>query len=106
MKKTIKYIFLALAVLLSGACVKGLPDTPETKTDPAYPEEGRVAIGMSIVVPGKGLSATKAMADTPTISGLRVAGFGSSGFLKETVDLDPSDFTSATTNSIISTGPL
>ena len=66
--------------------------------DPDYPEEGQALIRMSVRVPSDMAIGTKAMADLPSISSMRVVVFGSSGFLKESVDIDPGSFESATTN--------
>lgn len=67
-------------------------------SDPDYPTEGKALIKMSVTVPETVVLGTKAMADLPTISSMRVVVFGSSGFLKESVDVDPGDFESANTN--------
>lgn len=61
---------------------------------PAYPTEGQAIIHMSVAFPGA--PATKTMADLPDISLIRVAVFGSSGFLKEVVDAE--NVQAATTN--------
>ena len=50
-------------------------------------EGEKVAIDMTVEIPGPGMT-TKAMADTPTISSMRVVVFGSSGFLKESVEVE------------------
>ncbi len=100
MKKVIQHIFLVAALLVGfSGCVKEAVDEGGRTGDVIpYPAEGRAVVSFSVSVPGPGFNDTKAMADTPNITSLRVVVFGSSGFLKESVDVDPLDFTSATTN--------
>ena len=90
---------LVLLVLLQvfAGCVR--EEDPVTATDDlAYPTEGKALIKVSVNVPTTEPLGTKAMADLPSISSMRVVVFGSSGFMKESVDVDPGDFESATTN--------
>ena len=99
MKKIRKYIFFALLLPVLAACVKETPveryDSPDALP---YPEGGKALVEMSAFVPGD--VATKAMAETPSIRSMRVVVFGSSGFMKESVDVDMNDgyFQAATTN--------
>ena len=86
-----------LTVLVS--CIKEQPmDTPRPGEDLPYPSEGKALIDMSARFPAEIL--TKAMADTPSITSMRVVVFGSSGFLKESVEVDVNDgyFEPAATN--------
>ena len=65
--------------------------------DIPYPTEGKATVQFTVALPGNAFAGTKAtMADTPTIENMRIAVFGSSGFLKESVQID--EFESATTN--------
>lgn len=98
MKKTLKYISLLTALLVGfTGCVKEefeLDKKPGEELP--YPSEGKALITFTVAVPG-GYSSTKAtMADTPTIENMRVVVFGSSGFLKESADIET--FQSASTN--------
>ena len=98
MKKTLKYIFL-LTALLAGftGCVKEEWEIERNAGEELpYPTEGQALIKFTVAVPG-GYAGTKAtMADTPTIENMQVAVFGSSGFLKESADIET--FVSAVTN--------
>ena len=91
MKKTFKYIFL-LSALLAGfsGCVKEEFEIENRNTeDIPYPTEGKATVQFTVALPGNAFAATKAtMADTPTIENMRIAVFGSSGFLKESVQID------------------
>ena len=100
MKKTFKYIFLLSALLVGfTGCVKEefeIEDRRNTEDIP-YPTEGKATVQFTVALPGNAFAGTKAtMADTPTIENMRIAVFGSSGFLKETVEI--SDFQPAITN--------
>ena len=102
MKKVYKYIFL-LASLLVGfiGCVNEI-EQPVSRGNLPYPEGEQAIIEVSALVPG-GIR-TKAMADEPQgITSMRVAVFGSSGFLKEVQDVDVNDgyFESATQNGTL-----
>ncbi|MCR5827032.1 MAG: hypothetical protein K6G53_01285 [Bacteroidales bacterium] len=98
MKKTLIYIFLAFLVTALSGCVQDLSDLRGSDGDLEYPAEGKALIEMSVEVPNQGMASTKAMGDLPDITSFRVVVFGSSGFLKESVDVDPSDFEAASTN--------
>lgn len=98
MKKTFKYIFLAFLVSVLTSCIPELPDLHTDDGDLEYPAEGKALIEMSVEVPNQGMASTKAMGDLPDITSFRVVVFGSSGFLKESVDVDPDDFEPALTN--------
>ena len=98
MKKTLIYIFLAFLVTALSGCVQKLPDLHGRDGDLEYPAEGKALIEMSVEVPNQGMASTKAMRDLPDITSFRVVVFGSSGFLKESVDVDPGDFVAASTN--------
>ena len=98
MKRTLKYIFLAFLVAVLSGCVQELPDLRLSDGDLAYPESGKVVIQMSVEIPGQRMPSTKTMADLPDIDNFRVVVFGSSGFLKESVDVASDDFVAATTN--------
>lgn len=95
MKKTVSYISIFVALLLAfSGCIK-IEEPLYVEGDvPAYPTEGQAIIHMSVAFPGA--PATKTMADLPDISLIRVAVFGSSGFLKEVVDAE--NVVAATTN--------
>lgn len=100
MKKTFKYIFLLTALLVGfTGCVKEefeIENRKDTEDIP-YPTEGKATVQFTVALPGNAFAATKAtMADTPTIENMRIAVFGSSGFLKESVQIE--DFQPATTN--------
>lgn len=100
MKKTFKYIFLLTALLVGfTGCVKEefeIENRKDTEDIP-YPTEGKATVQFTVALPGNAFAATKAtMADTPTIENMRIAVFGSSGFLKESVQID--EFEPATTN--------
>ena len=78
---------MLLSVL--GGCIR--EEVPVEKDvinleDPEYPSEGKAVINMSFRLPG-GLK-TKAMADQPNIQSIRVLIFGSSGYLKESLDAE------------------
>lgn len=105
MKKTIKYILFALMLLVLGACVREF--TPESYDHPdnlEYPSEGKAIINMSVRLPIHVTPETRAFGESPdslgysTLRNMRVAVFGSSGFLKETVDITKNDFTAARAN--------
>lgn len=97
MKKTLIYIFLALLMAVLSGCVQELSDLHGRGGDLEYPVEGKALVEMSVEVPNQGM-ATKAMGELPDITSFRVVVFGSSGFLKESVDVDPGDFVAASTN--------
>lgn len=100
MKKTFKYIFLLTALLVGfTGCVKEEFEIENRRNteDIPYPTEGKATVQFTVALPGNAFAGTKAtMADTPTIENMRIAVFGSSGFLKESVQID--EFESATTN--------
>lgn len=74
-----------MLLMVFTGCVKEM--TFENKGEaPAYPSEGKAIVHMRAVFPVA--PETKAMADNPSISKIRVAVFGSSGFLKEVVDAE------------------
>lgn len=76
-------------------CVKEIPGQEE----PLLPvPEGEAILTFSLRFPEPVVlgPATKAMADTPTITSLKIAVFGSSGFLKEYRDVE--SFTTGATN--------
>ncbi|MBO4657721.1 MAG: hypothetical protein J5639_08120 [Bacteroidales bacterium] len=98
MKTTLKYIFLAFLVAAMTSCVPELPDLHTDEDGLKYPEEGKAEIMMSVEVPGNRLASTKTMGDLPDITSFRVVVFGSSGFLKESVEVASGDFVAATTN--------
>jgi hypothetical protein len=98
MKKTLIYIFLAFLVTILSGCIQDLSDLRRSDADLEYPAEGKALIEMSVEVPNQGMASTKTMGDLPDITSFRVVVFGSSGFLKESVDVDPSDFVAASTN--------
>ena len=79
-------------------CVKEEFEIENRNTeDIPYPTEGKATVQFTVALPGNAFAATKAtMADTPTIENMRIAVFGSSGFLKESVQID--EFEAATTN--------
>lgn len=78
------------------ACIKEPLERYSQPDDLPYPEEGKAIVEMSAFLPGE--VGTKAMAETPQITSMRVVVFGSSGFLKESVAVDSGDFQAATTN--------
>lgn len=86
MKRTLKYLLPLMLLAVFAGCVKENPYTPHNGTPSEYPTEGKALIRMSAVFPGS--PATRAMADLPDIDNIRVAVFGSSGFLKEVVDAE------------------
>ena len=99
MKKSFKYIFLLTALLVGfTGCVKEEFEIENRNTeDIPYPTEGKATIQFTVALPGNAFAGTKAtMADKPTIENMRIAVFGSSGFLKESVQID--EFEAATTN--------
>lgn len=99
MRKTRIYILLALMLAVLASCIKEQPmDTTLPGEDLPYPKEGKALIEMSARFPAE--VATKAMADIPSITRMRVVVFGSSGFLKESVDVNVEDgyFEAANTN--------
>ena len=93
MKRT--KIFLLLGMLLSvfAGCIKETPWTETPGDTLPFPEGERAVLRMSVELPGID---TKTMADTPQIQNLRVVIFGSSGFLKESLDAE--DLQAANTN--------
>ncbi len=93
MKRFFTYVLSLLLLVLTG-CVKEIPMPRGEGELPPYPEEGQVEISMSVEVPSS--HATKSMSDLPDINIIRVAVFGSSGFLKEVVDAE--DVSPALTN--------
>ena len=95
MKKRTPYLLLFLLTAFLAGCVKEIPGQEE----PLLPvPEGEAILTFSLRFPEPVIlgPATKAMADTPTISSLKIAVFGSSGFLKEYRDVE--SFVPATTN--------
>ena len=78
---------MLLSVL--GGCIREeLPiDKPAINLeDPEYPSDGQAVIKVRFSLPG-GLQ-TKTMADKPNITNIRVLIFGSSGYLKESLDAE------------------
>ena len=99
MKKYFKYISLLTALLVgfTGCLREVLEFEWNTGDELPYPSEGKALVTFTVAVPGGGFASTKAnMADTPTIENMRVVVFGSSGFLKESADIET--FQPATTN--------
>jgi hypothetical protein len=94
MKRSILYAFLLALLAVFAGCVKENPVDPFRGDIPEYPTEGKALVRMSAVFPVA--PGTKAMADLPSVSIIRVAVFGSSGFLKEVVDAE--NVQSAVTN--------
>ena len=94
MKRSILYAFLLALLAVFAGCVKENPVDPFRGDVPEYPTEGKALVRMSAVFPVA--PGTKAMADLPSVSIIRVAVFGSSGFLKEVVDAE--NVQSAVTN--------
>ena len=94
MKRTLKYLLPLMLLAVFAGCVQEKLLSPEGINTPEYPKEGKAIIHMSALFPGT--PGTKSMADTPDIDLIRVAVFGSSGFLKEVVDAE--NFEAATTN--------
>lgn len=95
MKTRTPYLLLFLLTAFLAGCVKEIPGQEE----PLLPvPEGEAILTFSLRFPEPVVlgPATKAMADTPTISSLKIAVFGSSGFLKEYRDVE--SFEPATTN--------
>ena len=92
MKRSIHYIFLLMLLAVFTGCIKENPISNDKA--PEYPSEGKAIVHMSAVFPAS--VDTKSMADLPSISIIRVAVFGSSGFLKEVVDAE--NVIAATTN--------
>ena len=95
MKTRTPYLLVFLLTAFLAGCVKEIPGQEE----PTAPvPEGEAILTFSLRFPEPVVlgPATKAMADTPTISSLKIAVFGSSGFLKEYRDVE--SFTAATTN--------
>ena len=100
MKKIVNNILL-FVTLLSGlsSCVQEL-NQPNLDDNLPYPEGEQAVVEMSVFLPSD-IRSTKAMSENPGgITSMRVAVFGSSGFLKEVQDVDVNDgyFQSATTN--------
>lgn len=95
MKTRTPYLLVFLLTAFMAGCVKEIPGQEE----PLLPvPEGEAILTFSLRFPEPVVlgPATKAMADTPTISTLKIAVFGSSGFLKEYRDVE--SFEPATTN--------
>lgn len=95
MKTRTPYLLVFLLTAFLAGCVKEIPGQEE----PLLPvPEGEAILTFSLRFPEPVVlgPATKAMADTPTISSLKIAVFGSSGFLKEYRDVE--SFQPATTN--------
>jgi len=95
MKNRTSYLLLFLLTAFLAGCVKEIPGQEE----PLLPvPEGEAILTFSLRFPEPVIlgPATKAMADTPTITSLKIAVFGSSGFLKEYRDVE--SFEAATTN--------
>lgn len=95
MKKKTPYLFIILLAAFLAGCAK---ETPEQDEWLGPLPEGDALVTFSVRFPEPVVlgPATKAMADTPSISSLKIAVFGSSGFLKEYRDVE--SFTAATTN--------
>ena len=87
--------FLLLGMLLSvfAGCIKETPWTETPGDTLPFPEGEKAVLRMSVELPGID---TKAMADLPQIQNLRVVIFGSSGFLKESIEAE--DLQRANTN--------
>ena len=95
MKKRIPYLFVILLTAFLAGCVK---ETPEQDNWQGPLPEGEALVTFSLRFPEPVVigPATKAMADTPSITSLKIAVFGSSGFLKEYRDVE--SFEAANTN--------
>lgn len=95
MKKKTPYLFIILLTAFLAGCAKETPE--QDKWQGALPE-GEALVSFSVRFPEPVVigPATKAMADTPSITSLKIAVFGSSGFLKEYRDVE--SFTAASTN--------
>lgn len=87
--------FLLPGMLLSvfAGCIKETPWTETPGDTLPFPEGEKAVLRMSVELPGID---TKAMADLPQIQNLRVVIFGSSGFLKESIEAE--DLQRANTN--------
>ena len=100
MKKTINNIILFITLLAGlSSCVQEL-NQPSFVDNLPYPEGEQAVVEMSAFLPSD-IRSTKAMSENPEgITSMRVAVFGSSGFLKEVQEVDVNDgyFQSATTN--------
>ena len=86
MKRILYYLFSLMLLAVFAGCIEEKDIYPYDGNTPEYPTEGKALIRMSAVFPGA--PATKTMADLPDIDLIRVAVFGSSGFLKEVVDAE------------------
>ena len=95
MKKKTPYLFIILLATFLTACAK---ETPEQDKWQGTLPEGEALVTFSVRFPEPVVlgPATKAMADTPSITSLKIAVFGSSGFLKEYRDVE--SFQPASTN--------
>lgn len=81
--------FLLLGVLLSvfAGCIKETPFTDSVPKDNLpFPEGEKAVLRMSVNLPLE--PGTRAMADQSQIENLRIVIFGSSGFLKESIDAE------------------
>ena len=91
MKKTVRYIFFILLLSVFTGCVKEkvMPENPLSEDGLVFPEGEKALIHMSVSIPGVLEPETKAMSDIPQgINDLHVVVFGSSGFLKESVEAE------------------
>lgn len=95
MKRKTPYLFVILLTAFLAGCAK---ETPEQDKWQGTLPEGEALVTFSVRFPEPVVlgSATKAMADTPSITSLKIAVFGSSGFLKEYRDVE--SFQAASTN--------
>ena len=91
MKRSLFNILLLVLLAVLGSCIR--EETPEEapavvnlEDEPEYPSEGQAVINFSLRLPG-GIR-TKAMADKPNITSVRVLIFGSSGYLKESLNAE------------------
>ena len=98
MKKIVKYISFILLLSVFVGCIKEKIVSNQLSEDGlVFPEGEKALIHMSVITPCVLDPETKAMSDLPQgISSLRVAVFGSSGFLKEVVEAE--NVQSAVTN--------
>ena len=95
MKTRTPYLLLFLLTAFLAGCVKEIPGQEEP-TAPVPEGEALLTFSLRFPEPVVLGPATKAMADTPTITSLKIAVFGSSGFLKEYRDVE--SFTTGATN--------
>lgn len=95
MKKKTPYLFVILLTFFLSGCVK--ENLWQDELSGPVPE-GEAILTFSVRFPEPVVlgPATKAMADTPSITSLKIAVFGSSGFLKEYRDVE--SFTTGATN--------